>query len=277
MLSGKCNSADALESTRSACIVRPSASICYTGFLRMRPVQQPGPGKSLRLFSALVIVPFLATATIAGEAAETAGQDILGKYLEAKETQKAAMRGVQMEVDIDAKLPKQEKHGTLHALRSISRLGKITYKALGFSGDNSIKSEVIARYLSEETKPHDNAISPVNYKFKYKGYLEQSGQRIHVFDVTPRKKAEGLFRGQLWLDALTGMPIRETGHPVKTSLLVKKMEFVQDYEIRDGIAFPKHFQGTADLRIIGRAELKIDYSHFTRQETGDDANDANRQ
>jgi hypothetical protein len=226
----------------------------------------------LRLFSVLVLVPVIAMAVPVVDPADQAGQVILGKYLEAKETQEAALRGVQMEVDIDAKLPKQEKHGKLHALRSISKFGKITYKALGFSGDNSIKSEVIARYLAEEAKPHDNAITPVNYKFKYKGYLERSGERIQVFELTPRKKTEGLFRGQLWLDADTAMPVRESGRPVKTSLLVKKMEFVQDYEIRDGVAIPKHFQGTAQIRIVGRAELSIDYSNFTRQEIADEAN-----
>ncbi len=229
-----------------------------------------------RFSSALVIVPFLGILS-AAETEDAAGQEILGKYLEAKTAQQAALRGVQMEVDIDAKLPKQEKRGKLHAMRSISRLGKITYKALGFSGDNTIKNEVISRYLAEETKPHDNAITPVNYKFKYKGLAEHDGQRVHVFDVTPRKKAEGFFRGQLWLDAQTAMPVRETGRPVKTSILVKKMEFVQDYEIRDGIAYPKHFEGTADIRIFGRAELSIDYSNFTRQESAGEVNDSNRQ
>ncbi len=212
----------------------------------------------------------------AGDPEDPATQQILGKYLEAKETQKAALRGVQMEVEIDAKLPKQEKQGKLHALRTISNLGKITYKALGFSGDNTIKNEVIARYLAEESKPRDNALTPANYKFKHRATLEQAGQRIQIFEVIPRKKAEGLFRGQLWLDAATGMPVRESGRPVKTSVLVKKMEFIQDYELRDGIAIPKHFQGTADLRIIGRAELTIDYSNFTRQDTAD-ANELSRQ
>ena len=234
----------------------------------------------MRLLSGLVIVPLVAfgiSAVDPGiESGDTAGQEILGKYLEAKEAQQVALRGVQMEVDIDAQLPRQEKHGKLHALRSISKVGKITYKALGFSGDNTIKNEVIARYLAEESKPHDNAITPANYKFKYKGISDREGLRVHVFEVTPRKKAEGLFRGQLWLDAATAMPVREAGRPVKTSLLVKRMDFVQEYEIRDGVAIPKHFQGTAEIRIIGRAELSIDYTNFARQEIADDVNDLNR-
>ncbi len=217
-------------------------------------------------------------AIVAADTEDTAGQEIIGKYLEAKTAQAAAMRGVQMEVDINAALPKQEKHGKLHALRTISKIGKVTYNALGFSGDNTIKNQVITRYLAEEAKPHDNAITPVNYKFKYKGLSSTpDGQRVHVFDVTPRKKAEGLFRGTLWLDAQTAMPVREAGKPVKTSILVKNMSFVQDYEIRDGIAYPKHFEGAVEIRIYGRAELSIDYSNFTRQETADDANDLNRQ
>src|SRR5579862_3197948 len=237
----------------------------------------PAPTISLRLLTAVVIVPLASAAMIGGQSDEdAAGQEILGKYLEAKETQQAALRGVQMEVDIDAKLPRQEKHGKLHALRSISKLGKITYNALGFSGDNSVKNEVIARYLAEETKPRDNAITPANYKFKYKGLAEHAGVRVHVFEVNPRKKADGLFKGQLWLDAATAMPVRESGRPVKTSVLVKKMEFVQDYEIRDGIAYPKHFEGAVEIRIYGRAELRIDYSNFTRQEIADEVNDQNR-
>ena len=237
----------------------------------------PAPTISLRLLTAVVIVPLASAAMIGGQSDEdAAGQEILGKYLEAKETQQAALRGVQMEVDIDAKLPRQEKHGKLHALRSISKLGKITYNALGFSGDNSVKNEVIARYLAEETKPRDNAITPANYKFKYKGLAEHAGVRVHGFEVNPRKKADGLFKGQLWLDAATAMPVRESGRPVKTSVLVKKMEFVQDYEIRDGIAYPKHFEGAVEIRIYGRAELRIDYSNFTRQEIADEVNDQNR-
>ena len=230
----------------------------------------------MRFLSALVALPLVALGISAGELEDQAGQQILGKYLEAKQTQQAALRGVQMEVEIEAKLPRQEKHGKLRALRSISQLGKITYKALGFSGDNSIKNEVIARYLAEETKPHDDAaLTPANYKFKFKGLSDRDGQHVYVFDVTPRKKAEGLFRGQIWLDDETAMPVREAGRPVKTSLLVKKMEFVQDYEIRDGVAIPKHFQGTADIRIVGRAELSIDYSNF-RQDIADEVNDLNR-
>jgi hypothetical protein len=224
------------------------------------------------------LAPFILLATLTAwsvpleiEPEDVAGQQIITRYMEAKQTQQAALRGAQMQVDIDAQVPRLEKQATLRALRTISKVGKITYKALGFSGDSSVKNELIARYLAEETKSSEVSITPVNYKFKYKGRSDRDGQQVQVFQITPRKKALGLFRGELWLDAATSMPVRESGQAVKNpSVFLKKMQFVQEYEIRDGVAFPKHFHGTADVRMIGRAELNIDYSNFTRQELAED-------
>jgi hypothetical protein len=203
---------------------------------------------------------------------DPSGEEILTRYATAKETQQSVLRGAQMEVDIDAKLPSLERQGKLRALRRISKFGIITYKALGFSGDTSIKNEVISRYLAAETESRDDtAISPGNYKFKYKGETQSDGLRVQVFQVTPRKKRVGLFRGELWLDVATAMPVREAGRLVKTpSVFLKKVDFVNEYELRDGVAIPKRFQSTADVRVFVRAELNVNFSNFTRQEIADD-------
>jgi hypothetical protein len=178
-----------------------------------------------------------------------------------------------MEVSIDAALPKLEKRGRLRALRKISRLGQITYKALGFSGDNTVKQEVITRYLAAESAARENgtiAITPANYKFRYAGRIIQRGVTMLVLEVTPKKKAVGLFKGELWIDLDTGMPIRESGQFVKTpSIFLKKIAFVRDYELRDGVAFPVHIQSTVDTRIVGKAQLDINFSNFSKQEGGD--------
>jgi hypothetical protein len=226
-----------------------------------------------RLALLILTAPFLALTASPEVADEVAGQEILDKYLTASKAQAASMRGVQMEVDIAAKLPKLEKQGTLRALRTISRLGQITYKALGFTGDNTIKNEVITRYLSWESEARDSgaiAITPANYKFRYKASIERNHVRTYVFQITPKKKAQGLFHGELWLDGETGMPMRESGRLVKTpSAFLKKVEFVRDYELHDGVSFPKHIQSTADVRLFGRAELTIDFSNFARQESAE--------
>jgi hypothetical protein len=145
---------------------------------------------------------------------------------------------------------------------------------LGFSGDNTVKQEVITRYLAAESSARENgsiAITPANYKFRYAGRLVQNGVTTHILDITPRKKAVGLFKGQIWIDAASGMPVREVGQFVKTpSVFLKKIAFVRDYEIRNGIAFPTHIQSTVDTRIVGRAELEISFSNFTREDSADD-------
>jgi len=216
----------------------------------------------------VLIVPLV----LMGNDASTddASAQMVSKYLDASRVQADALRGVEMEVDINATLPKLEKHGTLRALRRISRLGQITYKALGFSGDTTVKKEVISRYLAAESEARESgelAISPANYKFKHKSSTDWNGRRIEVFQITPKKKIVGLFRGELWLDAETGMPVRESGQFVKTpSVFLKKVEFVRDYELQDGVAVPKHIESTVDTRLVGRAQLSIDFSTVTKSE-----------
>jgi len=234
---------------------------------------------SLVLVFLVLAMPSQAMGILPAESDDLAGQEIVQKYLEASRTQQLVLRGGQMEMKLNAKLPRLGKQGVLLALRRISKFGKITYNALGFSGDNMIKNEVIARYLALDADGNDVAITPANYKFRYKGQSYRDNRQIYVFSVAPRRKALGLFRGELWMDAATAMPVRQSGRFVKTpSVFLKKVEFIQDYELQDGVAIPKHFQGTADMRVVGRAELSIDFSNFTRQQAAEEeiANAANR-
>ena len=173
-----------------------------------------------------------------------------------------------MEVDIEAELPNLKKQGRLHALRHISRLGRITYDALRFEGDRSVKSNVIARYLTAEAQVQDGdtssfSIIPANYKFKYKRRLDVEGRPVHVFQLTPRKKRLGLFKGELWLDAETCLPIRESGRLVKTpSIFLKRIEFVREYEIRDGISVPLRIHSIVETRLVGKAELTVNFRNI---------------
>lgn len=202
---------------------------------------------------------------------------IVDHYLDATQKQQAALRGVQMDVDIDAQLPKLKKQGTMRVLRMVSQLGKITYKKLGdFVGDATVKNEVIGRYLQAESEGRENgsmAISRANYKFRLKAKFTQKNQttqieqKIYVFELNPKKKKLGLFKGEIWLDGDTGMPLREAGELVKNpSVFLKKVEFVRDYEIQDGISVPVHIKSTVDTRLVGTAELSINYSNYTHQD-----------
>src|SRR5438105_13957760 len=193
---------------------------------------------------------------------------ILDRYMSATQQQQTTLRGATMEVDIDANVPKLKRNGKLHALRNISKLGKITYNMLGFNGDNAVKKEVIARYLTADVQAQEGqniSITPENYKFKYKGLQAQEGQSVHVFQLSPKKKRVGLFKGELWLDPQTAMPVRESGRFVKTpSIFLKKMEFVRSYELQNGVSIPQHVESTVDTRLFGTVELNIHFTHFCK-------------
>ena len=203
---------------------------------------------------------------------------ILQRYLAASELQKTAMHGVRSDVDIDATLPKLKKEGRMHALRTISKVGQVTYRALGFSGDTTIKKDVIARYLTAEVRAQgsgqDISITPLNYKFKFKGLQEHYGQRVYVFNVQPRKKEVGLFKGEVWLDPDTCMPLREQGRFVKNpSIFFKKMDFVRLYELHDGVSRPQHIDSVVQTRIVGPVQLSINFDNYTLA-PDDDSGDA---
>ncbi len=87
---------------------------------------------------------------------------------------------------------------------------------------------------------------------------------MHVFEVTPKQKREGLFKGEVWIDAQSFLKVQESGYLVKNpSMFLKKVTFVRKYEIRDGISVPRQVQSVADVRFVGKAELTIDFSNFS--------------
>jgi hypothetical protein len=228
----------------------------------------------LRALFLILLASSFAFAGSPGEAFDSSsdlvGSEIIDRYVTKSAEQQASLRGVQMDVQIDAKLPKLKKTGKLEALRSISKVGQVTYQGLKFIGDNTIKNDVIVRYLTAERESKDvsaMAITPANYKFKYKGVASRNDQLVHVFQVSPRKKMVGLFKGEIWVDPSTYLPVRESGRFVKNpSIFLKKVEFVRDYEIRDGIAVPRQIESNVDTRFWGQAQMIISFSNFTRIE-----------
>lgn len=201
---------------------------------------------------------------------------IVQKYLQAQQNNENALRGASMKVDIDASVPGLKEHGRLSALRKISKLGQITYKQLGFQGDSTIKKDVIGRYLQAEQQGQGDpsvAITPANYKFKFRGVKTLNDNRhVYVLQLTPRKKRVGLFKGQLWLDSKSYLPIVEKGRLVKNpSIFFKKVDFERDFQIRNGVPVPQHLVSTIDVHLVGKVELSIDYSDF--EQHGADASD----
>jgi len=227
--------------------------------------------RGLNLRPSFIFLPLAALFPLLGDplpARDPDGQEQLSKYLDATKNQQDQLRGMTMDVDIEAALPTLSKTGKLHALRYIPKIGAITYKAITFQGDNTIKKDVIARYLEAEQgagQKTDLAITPENYKFKYRGLFGSGDWQLHLFEVSPKRRAVGLFEGWLWLEAKTCLPVREQGVFVRNpSLFLRKVEFVRDYHIKDGVAVPVKIDSTIRTRLVGSAELSVRFSNHSR-------------
>ena len=194
--------------------------------------------------------------------------EIINKYLKAKGHDNE-LRGASMEVEISADVPKLKESGTLRALRKISRVGQITYKQIAFQGANFVKKEIIARYLNAEEQEQgdqDVGITPANYKFKYKGQVpSQAGMPAYIFQLTPRKKKVGLFKGEMWIDSKTYLPVFEKGRLVRNpSIFFKQVDFRRGFVIQNGLAVPAYLASTIDTRLVGKIEISISFSKFTQ-------------
>jgi hypothetical protein len=220
-------------------------------------------------FRVLLCTAILSLCVVAASPAASSADAIVDNYCTAAQAQAQTLRAASMDVEIDASLPKLKKHGRLHALRRISPLGLIRYEKAQFEGDGMVNKEIISRYLSAEVEAQKQqspavAVSPQNYKFKYKGINRSTGRDVYVFEVSPRQKRENLFKGEIWIDTTTFLKVQESGYLVKNpSMFLKKVAFVRKYEIRDGISVPRQVQSVADVRFVGKAELTIDFSNFS--------------
>jgi len=217
---------------------------------------------------ALIGLVSLCLAARAAESTASPSDSIVEQFCAATRGQDRLLQGSTMDVEISASLPKLNKKAKMSALRRVSALGRITYEKLRFEGDGTVKKQIINRYLSAEAEAQQDpsfaiALTPENYNFKYKGKADLDGRETYLFEVSPKRKRQGVFRGQLWIDAATFLRVEESGYLVQSpSVFVKKIAFVRKYQIRDGVSVPKQEQSFADTRLVGRAEMTIDFSNF---------------
>lgn len=177
---------------------------------------------------------------------------------------------------IRAQLPDTAQSGEYEVQRHYLAPRTLEFKAVRFTGDAFVKTNVITRLLQSEVDhvqkddPALNAISPANYKFSNRGLSQIEGRKVHVYQLKPRQKRAGLFKGRIYVNAYTGSLVRAEGRPVKSpSLFIKKIDFVQDYADIGRFTFPVHVHSEATARIVGRAIVDVyqrDYLPVTSTE-----------
>lgn len=170
---------------------------------------------------------------------------------------------------IAAELTSTKQKGEFELQRTYQAPRSMAFKALHFVGDGFIKNNVIVRFLQSEvdrTQKEDGSATALidqNYRFAFKGAGEIDQRPVYVFQVKPRHKAPGLFKGQVFLDAYSGRIRRAQGRLVKTpSVFLKKIEFVQDYADFGEFTLPVHVHSEVSARIVGRAVMDIQHSDY---------------
>jgi hypothetical protein len=208
-------------------------------------------------------LPLNATAVLPRMAPELALQVCHGRSV----VQAGQLAAYSATTVIRAELPDTSQYGEFEVQQHYLAPRTLAFKAVRFTGDTFVKTNVITRLLQSEVDhvqkddPALNAISPANYKFSYKGTNELQGRIVHIYQLKPRQKREGLFKGRIYVDAYSGSLVRAEGRPVKSpSLFIKKVDFVQDYADVGAFTFPVHVHSEAVARIVGRTIVDI-YQH----------------
>jgi hypothetical protein len=201
-------------------------------------------------------------------------QDVLQRYLQASADHPPAGREQSMEVEIDASLPRLKKHGRMRGLKVITRAGQTVYTRLRFSGDRLVGRDVISRYLAADVQNQLDdqrfAICTQNYRFGPGREADYNGRAVQVFRLIPKHKRPGLFRGELWLDESTALPLREWGDFVKSpSAFLSHPRFVRDYSLVEDESRPRRLILTAHTAFVGDVQMTIWFGDDARAEDAD--------
>jgi hypothetical protein len=199
----------------------------------------------------------------------------LATYERGMKEQASELAGYTATSVIDAELPDSSQKAEFELKRHYAAPSVLEFTPVRSTGDKFVKSNVIVRLLQSEVdhvhkgEQSQTAISSENYKFSYKGIAQLDGAAVHVYDLKPRQKRVGLFKGKIFVDAFSGRLLRAQGTIVKSpSFFIKKIDFVQDYATIDGFTFPTHMHSESETRLVGKAVVDITHRDYQPELAG---------
>ncbi|MBV9086771.1 MAG: hypothetical protein JOY79_04750 [Acidobacteriaceae bacterium] len=201
----------------------------------------------------------------------------LRTFEERQHSQMSAPPSYSAEVVVDARVPASSQQGKFALRRRFIAPKTLEFTPIEFTGDNFVKTNVITRVLQSEVdhvkkgEGATTAINDENYRFIYRGTEVVDGASTHVYQVKPRKKRVGLFKGRIFINSATGDLQRAEGVLVKSpSLFIKRIGFVQDYTTVAGYTLPKHIYSVAGTRLVGQVVVDISTSDYELLSSSDE-------
>jgi hypothetical protein len=185
------------------------------------------------------------------------------RYIAAVQNRDGFLESGPVAVEINASLPGLYKSAGILAVRQSGDAGGGRYELVGVEGDVIVAQEVIVPYLIArerlETIPAATlAITPANYRFRYRGEVGTGENLAYMYQITPKKHQEGLMEGQIWISAATGAVVFQQGRFVKTPrLLAGKIEIACDTTMLNGQPVIRVTHAIIETPRLGRGELTI--------------------
>jgi hypothetical protein len=186
-----------------------------------------------------------------------------GRYLESLQERNPFAELGPICLEVEASIPGLAKQASLLAIRQTGTSELTEYTVKKLDGDSLVKQQVIARYLAAEKQaeriPYSAvAITPTNYKFHYAGSFVNDKIPVYIFKITPRKKREGLIRGEIWIDSATGFAVHQAGRFVKRpSVFIRRIDVSRDTNITDGVPTSRITRLTLRTRLVGLIQLTV--------------------
>jgi hypothetical protein len=121
--------------------------------------------------------------------------------------------------------------------------------------------KVVRKVLDQETKtsPQETRqrdLNPENYHFTLDGTGTLDGHTCYVLGLHPRRKAEGLVDGKLWVDANSFLPRKVDGDISKSpSWWLKRVHLDLTFKDVEGMWLQTNTQAVADVRFLGKHTL----------------------
>jgi hypothetical protein len=152
-----------------------------------------------------------------------------------------------------------------------------SYEILSQSGSSLWRNEVLKTLLENEqrmSRPGNvetALINSSNYEMKLDNNPAQmlNGRQCLVLDITPRRKSQYLFKGQLWVDAHDYAIVQLKGTAAKSAIFIANAAGVtRQYAEVENLPMATHAEAVSGSALLGQTVVKVDYSGYQIQLSG---------
>jgi hypothetical protein len=144
-----------------------------------------------------------------------------------------------------------------------------SYIVLNESGSELILKQVLGRVLDSEraaTQPANRAnalITSANYTLHVKGREVVDGRNCIELSIAPRRSAQYLFQGDLWVDAQDYSIVQLAGVTAKSpTVLAGPTQVSRQYATIEGLPMATHAIATSGSWLLGQTTIDIEYTGY---------------